>query len=528
MSKKRSDKVPPKSSDVPSQASSPPQAQAEGREGDNAAERLVKFVESRYRLGLSNEGEPFAVPHHGPNVAILFAEDGEFRETLAADYRDYAGQLVGSFGVTTAFECLKGMARRKKKESLPVRVARHGGEWVIDMADETGRVIVVTPGEGWRVDPRSPVPFRRSSSQMPHVEPCGGATLDQLREALGVPVEKWSLVLAWMLSTFITGVPRTILALEGSGGSGKSSLMKRILDVVDPTSMAMASDPRSMRDWQSVAWSRHVVSLDNISVIPPWFSDVLCRASTGDAGGGRALYHEKKVSITALQVSVVMTTTGIDIARNDLEQRMLFVPVSAMQDDDRKTVWNLTEYWSEFRPRALGALLDALATVLPWLDKVQPPTLPRMADFGQLLAAMDAAQISQGAFEAYLSSIAQSNQDAASRSVFVRALTSVVGQCRGWRGTPTQLVDAVARRVHWSERKELPGPRAVMARLEDARRGLLAKGISFQFKKGQARLIEFLYEPIDGSAIASDDEPTGRLESPRPGFEPDSVMSAPY
>ena len=227
-------------------------------------------------------------------------------------------------------------------------------------------------------------------------------------------------------------------------------------------------------------------------------------------------------------ISVVMTTTGIDIARNDLEQRMLFVPVSAMQDDDRKTMRNLTVHWSEFRPSALGALLDALATVIPWLDKVQPPTLPRMADFGQLLAAMDAAQISHGAFEAYLSSIAQSNQDAASRSVFVRALTSVVGQCRGWRGTPTQLVDAVARRVHWSERKELPGPRAVMARLEDARRGLLAKGISFQFKKGQARSIEFLYEPIDGIAIANDDEPTGRLESHRLGIEPDSVMSIPY
>ena len=67
-----------------------------------------------------------------------------------------------------------------------------------------------------------------------------------------------------------------------------------------------------------------------------------------------------------------------------------------------------------------------------------------------------------------------------------------------------------------------------MARLEDARRGLLAKGISFQFKKGQARSIEFLYEPIDGNAIANDDEPTGRLESHRLGIEPDSVMSIPY
>jgi hypothetical protein len=528
MSKKRLDKAPPKGGDVPSQASSPPQAQAEGRESDNAAERLIKFVESRYRLGLSDEGEPFAVPHHGPNVAILFAEDVDFREALAADYREYAGHLVGSFGITTAMECLKGMAKRKKKESLPIRVARHGNELVIDMADETGRVIVVTPGKGWRVDPRSPVPFRRSNFQLPHLEPRGGATLDQLREAIGVPIEKWSLVLAWMLSTFITGVPRTILALEGSGGSGKTSLMNRIVDLVDPTKASSGSDARSMRDWQSTAWQRHVVSLDNISVIPPWFSDVLCRASTGDAGGGRALYHEKKVSITTFQVAVVMTTTGIDVPRSDLEQRMLFVPVSAMQDEERRTSSKLTAHWRDFRAKALGVLLETLANILPWLDNVQPPRLPRMADFGQLLAAMDAAQVSQGALDAYMCSVAQANQDAASRSVFVRALTTVVGQCRGWCGTPTQLVEAVARRVHWSERKELPGPRTVMARLEDAKRGLLAKGIVFQFRKGQARLIEFSYEPIDGSAIASDDEPTGRLESPRPGFEPDSVMSAPY
>jgi hypothetical protein len=192
MSKKPAKQPIRKVTGVPSQAVVPPQRQAEGRDGDLVAERVVKFVEARYRLGMEDTGEPFAVPVSGPNVAMVFSETRSFRQELLADFRSHTGHLVSPASVYTAIECLSGIAAKRKKESLPIRVARHQRECVIDMADDDGRAIVVTPGAGWRVESRSPVPFRRSDFQLPHLEPRAGAEAKSGSIAVTAAVSKAS------------------------------------------------------------------------------------------------------------------------------------------------------------------------------------------------------------------------------------------------------------------------------------------------------------------------------------------------
>ena len=177
---------------VTSQAAVPPQGQAEGRDGDPAAERVVKFVEARYRLGVEDTGEPFAVPVSGPNVAMVFSETRSFRQELLADYRADNGKLFSPTSVYAAIECLSGIAAKRTKELLPIRVARHQRECVIDMADDDGRAIVVTPGAGWRVESRSPVPFRRSDFQLPHLERRAGAEAKSGNIAVTAAVSKAS------------------------------------------------------------------------------------------------------------------------------------------------------------------------------------------------------------------------------------------------------------------------------------------------------------------------------------------------
>ena len=53
------------------------------------------------------------------------------------------------------------------------------------------------------------------------------------------------------------------------------------------------------------------------------------------------------------------------------------------------------------RARLFGALLDATAEVLAQLPSVRPPRLPRMADFGRVLAAADAAGVTAEALKRF-------------------------------------------------------------------------------------------------------------------------------
>lgn len=56
-----------------------------------------------------------------------------------------------------------------------------------------------------------------------------------------------------------------------------------------PSPVPLRQSPRDADSWVTAAAGSWVVALDNLSAIPPWLSDSLCRAATGDGNVKRAL-----------------------------------------------------------------------------------------------------------------------------------------------------------------------------------------------------------------------------------------------
>jgi hypothetical protein len=133
----------------------------------------------------------------------------------------------------------------------------------------------------------------------------------------------------------------------------------------------------------------HVLAFDNLSGLPPWLSDTLCRLTGGGAFSTRRL-------------SPITTLNGIEevIARPDLADRAILVMLAPIAERQRRPE---TAFWREFelaRPRILGALLDAAAHGLHMLPQVRLQWLPRMADFALWVAACETEFRPQGAFQA--------------------------------------------------------------------------------------------------------------------------------
>ena len=64
--------------------------------------------------------------------------------------------------------------------------------------------------------------------------------------------------------------------------------------LVDPSTAPLRTTPRSEHDLYIAADNAHVVALDNISTLPPWLSDALCRLSTGGGFSTRTLYENRE------------------------------------------------------------------------------------------------------------------------------------------------------------------------------------------------------------------------------------------
>lgn len=60
--------------------------------------------------------------------------------------------------------------------------------------------------------------------------------------------------------------------------------------LVDPNVAPVRALPREQRELMIAANNGHVLAIDNLSGLPPWLSDALCRLATGGSFAVRQLY----------------------------------------------------------------------------------------------------------------------------------------------------------------------------------------------------------------------------------------------
>ena len=82
--------------------------------------------------------------------------------------------------------------------------------------------------------------------------------------------------------------------IHGEQGTAKSMLQELIKMLVDPNIVKTFSFPKDTCRISTTA-SHHnaLVYYDNLSIIPGWISDLLCRATTGSGFSKRRLLYQR-------------------------------------------------------------------------------------------------------------------------------------------------------------------------------------------------------------------------------------------
>src|SRR5262249_47028818 len=151
--------------------------------------------------------------------------------------------------------------------------------------------------------------------------------------------------------------------------------------LADPNTAALRSFPREDRDLFIAASNGWIVGYDNVSRIPSWLSDALCRLATGGGFSTRKLYTDDQEQLFNAQRPVVLNGIEDFVNRPDLADRTIFLTLDPIPEDRRKADQALQNELDRVRPGILGALLDLIVVGLQRLPRTQLSRLPRMAGF---------------------------------------------------------------------------------------------------------------------------------------------------
>ena len=121
--------------------------------------------------------------------------------------------------------------------------------------------------------------------------------------------------------------------------------------------------------------------MDNLSHVPVWLSDALCRLSTGGGLADRELYTDGEVFLVDVQRPCLLTGIEDLATRGDLLDRTIPLALTPIADDARIPEQQLKAAFERVQARILGALLAAVSCALRNLPTTKLASMPRMADF---------------------------------------------------------------------------------------------------------------------------------------------------
>ena len=424
-----------------------------GDRGPSIATQFAEIAQELYEFGVSDLGEPFAIPRDGPKVtAMLRGSKTSLRALLSREYFTRMRKVASQQALTDALLVVEGFAQEQEPSRLYVRCAEHDGALWLDLGDQTGRAVRIT-ARGWSVEDEAPVLFKRTALTGPLPEPKRDGSLGDLWKWLNVTKDDRPLVAAELVARLFSDVPHVVLAILGEHGTAKTTTTKILVSLLDPSPVLVRKPPRDMESWVTMAAGSWVVAMDNLSDIPPWLSDSICRASTGEGDVRRKLWTDSDYSVFSFRRCVIFNGIEVGALASDLADRTLPITLQPIPDDKRKNEKTFWAEWDDARPKLLGAILSLASDVLRRMPGIQLEKTPRMADYALVLAAID-AEFGTKALARYADQGKNLAAESLSDNILAAAIIERV--TKPFEGTSAALLKDVTPRGEWQQPKDWP------------------------------------------------------------------------
>lgn len=377
---------------------------------------------------------------------VELSQNRRFTALAAGVYhRAYRG-AIGPSVVASALPALQSKALfESREEKVFYRIGRTNDAIYIDNGIPNGFAYKIT-ADGWEPVIKPDIKFIRKSkmSALPATIPNGTPqeNIGLLRKYLntGGDDRLFILMVSWIIGAYSDG-PYPILAIHGEKGTAKSTQAAILSRLIDPTEAEKRTLPDEDQGLMIAAKSAYVLSYDNVSKIPDWLSDGLCKLATGASFGSRALYTNDEENIITAKRPIILNGITDFILRGDLQDRAIEITLPIIPEENRRPE---SEFWAEFeqdKPLILAGIYDALSMAMRNIGSVNLPEYPRMADFAKWInAAEPALPWQKGEFnKIYMENREDATAALLSNNELAQAIIELAGR-KTFDGTATELL----------------------------------------------------------------------------------------
>lgn len=337
------------------------------------------------------------------------------------------------------------------------RVGRdEAGNIIINPCFENGNIIYVT-SEGWQIIPpmtqlkelnsHTPIIVKTKGMLSLPFPVRGKGNIHDLKKFIRAENDdnKFILTVAYIVQCFFYEGPFPILVIVAEPGSGKTFTTLIIKKIIDPHEAPTLSIPRDPRDMFSTAGVSWVLGYDNFSKVQQWLSDLFCRFSTGNATIDRELFTNGEAYIYSAKRPAIVNGINDFFSQSDVLQRCIIFENNRIRPEERKNESDLLKEFEELSPGIFHDILDLLSTVLKTLPDIEVEAPSRMADFCKIGTAVAVAMGFDEDFfmTAYRENQKQANDITLEASVITPVLKEFLNQKKTFKGTPTELLDAL-------------------------------------------------------------------------------------
>lgn len=425
--------------------------------GVGGAEAILDLAKKNCKQIFKDE---YKVPHAAVTIKghleVLPIGDSRFKNWLRKIVKNKDDLIISNQVIEDVVNTLIADAEFDgETKELGLRITQASDnkmKWYYDLTNDPHEFIEIT-SEGWKIT-QNQVIFRRFDHQKFQDYPTRSQDyprniFDQFIDLLNVKKENRLILKCYVMSLFIPNVPKAVLMVHGEQGTAKSMLEELIKMLVDPSIIRTLSFPKDLPELVQQLSHNYLAYYDNLSRLPEWISDLLCRAVTGSGFSKRRLYTNDLDVVYSLMRAIGFNGITLAATKADLLDRGLIIQTDTITKENRKKI---EEIWNKFysiRPQLLAYILDTLVKSLKW--KKENPTLeliresPRMADWAEWCEIISRCMDKKdNAFiNAYNGNINLQTEEVIEGSdlaIAVRQLTSDKEDKWEFRDTPTALL----------------------------------------------------------------------------------------
>jgi hypothetical protein len=367
---------------------------------------------------------------------------GGFSKYIRRAFWESANEPLCGDALTAALAHAEMRALLGGSRELYARVAHLGDSVIVDAGDEAWGAYEITAA-GWAYVNHHPVPFVRShgTAQFPRATYGPRRTLvTLLKKVLLVDEETGRVLAAWAVCTYCGG-PYLVLVLFGEQGSGKTTAVKVLRLLTDPSAVPLRTPPRESRDLVAASRANHIVAYDNLSSLPQWLSDALSMIATGGGYEARQLFTDYDEVLVRMRRPIILNGIENPAISADLLDRSLLVGMKPISKDVRRSEEEINADLEGLGGELTGAVFDAVSGALAEFATIGRPRWARMVDATRwALAAAKALGITAPDLESTLKkNRTRRDELVLEGSVFAAAVIEFITERGEWEGTTTQL-----------------------------------------------------------------------------------------